>query len=262
MKTRKLLVVHALLTIMLLCNTAIAGQSGDYTYIILTNPVTLQQEATITGYTGAGGAISIPSTVDTFPVVKVGDSSFTNNKTITSVTIEPPNIKTIGGAFVGCTNLTTVNLSDNVTSIKASAFYGCTSLSSINLDSVGIGLNAFFRCTSLTNLTLMSTRANVSIATNAFAESGLITVSLSAGVTGIGYRAFSRCFNLTSITVAPDNVRFYSLDGVLYDRNNNSLLAYPAGKADTDFSIPNGITTLENSSFNGSRNLEGISDSV
>ena len=42
--------------------------SGDWTYSVSDN------QATITGYSGAGGAVDIPAVVNEISVVKVGDS--------------------------------------------------------------------------------------------------------------------------------------------------------------------------------------------
>ncbi|MDA7640733.1 hypothetical protein N8787_03765, partial [Opitutaceae bacterium] len=56
---------------------------GDWTYTVSGS------EATITGYSGAGGAVEIPAVVEGFSVVKVGDDSSIfgdGNTTVTSVT--------------------------------------------------------------------------------------------------------------------------------------------------------------------------------
>ena len=48
----------------------IARQDGDYRYTVTDG------NATITGYTGAGGEISIPATLGGYPTVAIGDSVF------------------------------------------------------------------------------------------------------------------------------------------------------------------------------------------
>jgi hypothetical protein len=48
--------------------TAVAAQDGDYTYTTSGSPAV----ATITGYSGTGGAITIPSTLGGYTVVAIG----------------------------------------------------------------------------------------------------------------------------------------------------------------------------------------------
>ena len=50
---------------------------------------------TITGYTGPGGAVTIPSTITGLPVTTIGTSAFFNNFALTSVTI-PNSVTSIG----------------------------------------------------------------------------------------------------------------------------------------------------------------------
>ena len=50
---------------------------------------------TITGYTGSGGAVTIPSTINGLPVTSIGDYAFYNCTSLTSVTI-PNSVTSIG----------------------------------------------------------------------------------------------------------------------------------------------------------------------
>ena len=76
--------------------TVVAEQDGDYTYSTSGSPLV----ATITGYTGAGGAITIPSTLGGYPVVAIGDYAFLLVDNLTSVTIGSGVISKIGRAHV------------------------------------------------------------------------------------------------------------------------------------------------------------------
>ena len=81
--------------------------------------------ATITGYTGAGGAVTIPSTVDGLPVTAIGYQAFECCHGLTSITL-PNSITAIDAyAFVNCIGLTSITLGNNITIIGARAFYGC-----------------------------------------------------------------------------------------------------------------------------------------
>ena len=74
-------------------------QAEEYNYT--TNNGTI----TITKYTGSGGDVTIPSTINGLPVTSIGF-----------------------GAFQGCSSLTSVTLGNSVTSIGINAFHNCTSL--------------------------------------------------------------------------------------------------------------------------------------
>ncbi|MGO9246189.1 MAG: leucine-rich repeat protein [Verrucomicrobiia bacterium] len=59
----------------------------------------------ITGYTGSGGAVTVPSTINGRTVTSIGDDAFTNDIDVTSV-ILPNGVTSIGlGAFSNCTSL-------------------------------------------------------------------------------------------------------------------------------------------------------------
>lgn len=87
---------------------------GDYTAQFIpvkdeNDPDPPPKTVTITKYTGTESTVILPSTINSWPVTKIGEDAFQDNTTITSVTI-PANVTEIGSnAFAGCTNLTSVN---------------------------------------------------------------------------------------------------------------------------------------------------------
>ena len=86
---------------------------------------------TLTGYIGDGGVIAIPSDVNGYRVVAIGEGVFAENANITSVSI-PDGIRRIDGrAFYNCTNLTTVSLPSTLETIGGYAFAMCTGLGEI-----------------------------------------------------------------------------------------------------------------------------------
>jgi hypothetical protein len=102
-------------------------QAGDWTYTVSNN------QATITGYTGAGGAVTIPSEVNGNSVTSIGDGAFYSNANITGITI-PTSVITIGSsAFRSCMTLTSVSVPNSVTSIGNSAFWDSTALTHVTL---------------------------------------------------------------------------------------------------------------------------------
>ena len=136
-----------------------AEQEGDYTYTV-SNGV-----ATITGYTGAGGAITIPSTLGGYPTEYIGDYAFYFCSSLTSVVI-PDSVTTIGySAFCECHSLTSVVIPDSVTTIDNLVFSSCYSLTSVVIgNSVTTnGLYAFGGCQSLTSITFLGLVAPTSV---------------------------------------------------------------------------------------------------
>ena len=100
--------------LLLLAASAPAQAQFDYT----TNASTIN----ITKYTGPGGAVAIPATINNLPVASIGTNAFYNCTGLTSVTI-PGSVNSIGDyAFEVCNNLTTVTISNGVTSIGEGVF--------------------------------------------------------------------------------------------------------------------------------------------
>ena len=180
--------------------TVSAAQDGDYIYTTSGSPLV----ATITGYTGVGDAIAIPSTLGGYPTVAIGNNAFNSVKghLITSVTI-PSSVTSIGdSAFYSCTSLTSVTIPNNLTSIGDSAFYSCTSIDPVSIPNgvTTIGYAAFDYCTSLTSMIIPD--SVTSIGDSAFEScTSLTSVMIGSGVTSIGSSMFGSCSSLASVTI-------------------------------------------------------------
>ncbi len=162
-------------------------------------------------------------------------------------------------------NINQIIIEDGVTSIGDVAFSFCGITSIAIPDSVkSIGSCAFWGCDSLTNITIPDSVIN--IGEGAFREcDSLTSITIPDSVTSIGYGAFYSCGDLTSITVSASN-RSYSNDkyGVLFNKNKTELICYPIGNMRTSYSIPDSVTSIDDSAFNGCVNLTSITipDSV
>jgi hypothetical protein len=164
-------------------------QAQDYTYAFDS-----YGGIAITGYTGPGGNVTIPDTIDGYPVTSIGAHAF-QFLNVTSVTI-PNSVTTIGfAAFASCTSLTSVAIGYSVTSIEYGAFEHCTSLAAITVDtdnSVYSSVDGVLFNISQTTLILCPS-----------GKAGSYTIPNSA--TDIGSYAFQYCTSLTSVTI-PDSV--------------------------------------------------------
>lgn len=89
-------------------------------------------------------------------------------------------------------------------------------------------------------------------------SSALESVSLPKTITNLGEYAFENCQSLKEILVNDENENFKSTDGVLYTKNMQTLLIYPANRENTDFSIPETVRSFGDYAFDYSQNLENI----
>ena len=79
-------------------------------------------------------------------------------------------------------------------------------------------------------------------------------------VINIGYYAFSECNALSSIQVEAENPNYASDDiGCLYNKEKTTLIQYPIGRAETSFSIPDGVTRIGLFAFRECESLSTVS---
>ena len=102
-----------------------ASPQGDFVF----------SQGTITGYTGTGGAVEIPSTIGGVPVAVIGSGAFQNNSTITSLVI-PDNVTLIyDKAFQGMSSLESAKIDNGVTYVGDSAFQNNSKLATVSFGS-------------------------------------------------------------------------------------------------------------------------------
>ena len=193
-------------------------------------------EVTITGYTGSGGAVEIPSTIAGKPVTSIGEMAFTGGEDLKSIKI-PSSVTSIGDrAFFTCNKLESVTFGENsqLEFIGDSAFISCYSLASIEIpDSVTY------------------------IGDRAFSECQFTSIKIPGSVAYIGHNAFV-CPSLTNITVDANNAYYSSADGVLFNKDKTVLIQYPIEKTDNEYNVPDSVTSIVNCAFMFCHNLESV----
>ena len=195
--------------------------------------------------------VTIPATVNGYPVKSIAPKAFANNLNLKSVIIGD-NIETIGeSAFANCRRIRTITLGESVKNIEAKAFRGCHAATTIMVpDNAVIGEEAFMY---VKNIVYSGTNDNeswkaltvngyvegdfvyadsskkvltgyfgtaekveipncVEIGPFSFFESlGLKSVTIPSTVTRIGKSAFSNCRDLKTINI-PSSVSYIGLD--------------------------------------------------
>lgn len=63
--------------------------------------------------------------------------------------------------------------------------------------------------------------------------------------------------DLTTIIIHPDNPNYQSVDGVVFSKDQTTLVFYPSGKGG-EYVIPNTVTTIGDQAFSGNRKLSAV----
>jgi hypothetical protein len=267
---------------------------GDYAFYSCTRltSVTIGNSVTSIGDDAFHSCTSLTTAIIPNSVTSIGSWAFYGCTNLSDISISN-SVTSIGSAaFTRCTRLTSVTIPDSVTSIADGAFHECSSLMSISVNAgnsayssedgilynknktvlhiypggktgaftipnnvTSIRAYAFFGCTGLTNVTIPN--SVTSIGSYAFANTGLTSVAIPDSVTSISLNPFMDCSSLTSISVTAGNPAYSSVDGILYNKNQTTLHAYPVGKTGA-FIIPNSVTNIANYAFYGCTNLASV----
>lgn len=98
-----------------------------------------------------------------------------------------------------------------------------------------------------------------SIGNYAFSDcTSLEHINISKNITNIRLLPFNGCSSLTSIDVDKDNSKYSSVNGVLFDKEQTSLILYPTGNSRTEYTVPNGVINIEHHAFNHCNSLSSV----
>ena len=219
---------------------------------------TIPSSVTIIGRSAFSFCIAMVNMTLPVGLTTIGNSTFASCISLTSVTI-PSSVTNMGNSTFGnCTSLTSVEIPSSVTSIGQSVFNGCSGLTSVTIPSsvTTIGLQAFQYCSGLTSVSIPS--SVTTLKSKAFANCrGLTTIAIPASVATIETEVFRECSSLTSITVDGSNLYYSSLDGVLFDKTQSTLIACPAGRSNS-YVIPQSVTSIGSMAFVTCEKLLGV----
>ena len=87
----------------------------------------------------------------------------------------------------------------------------------------------------------------------------LTAVTLPNSVVDLDHNPFGCCPLLQTISVAPEHPSFYTLDGVLFRKKDDALVAYPQGKAASSYTVPQGTSAVGERAFDSCSYLTSVS---
>ena len=243
--------------------------------------ITIPSGVTYIGHSAFNRCRSLSSITIPNSVKYIGEHAFMFCTGLTSIDI-PEGVTCIEGeAFQYC-NFTNITLPSTLT-IANRALYMCGSTTNYTITlkegmtTIPTGLftysratnvvipstvktiedRAFNTCEKLTSITIPS--GVESIGKGAFSSCyALTSISIPASVNSIGSGVLKGCKALETITVDANNDYYTVENGVLYNKNMTSLLAYPAASANTSFVIPNNVKTIGEGAFQYCANLQNI----
>lgn len=149
---------------------------------------------------------------------------------------------------------TAIELPSTLKTIGAVAFqYRSTFNNSLELSEglTHIGDFAFDHCNKLTNTSLV-------IPSTVETIGGDLAVVKGEGETNTGYggHVFYDAFRSSTAFEITNGENFKAVDGVLMLADGKRLVAYPSGKTDTSYTIPEGVTQIDEMAFGYSKAAE------
>lgn len=226
-------------------------------------------------------------------IKSIGERVFENCEKLTSIII-PDTVTSIEErAFYCCSEMTSIFIPASVSSIGNNAFGNCSKLSEITVSNnnkyytskegvlfdknmsklicypEGKEVTSYTIPESVTSLepyALQGSRLNTitlpnnlkSIRKGALSYiNGISTIYIPESVTSIDTLAFFFS-NLEKIEVNENNKHYSSKDGVLFNKDLSTLICYPCSYPETEYTVPSGVSRIEEYSFYGVTNLQEI----
>ena len=155
----------------------------------------------------------------------------------------------MNSAFSDCTSITTVSIPESIEIIEKNAFHYC-----INLKSIDVNINNK-KYKSIDGV-LFTKDGKTLITYPASKEESSYIIPID--VEEIEFDAFLDCKNLKSIEIDKNNNKYKSIDGVLFTKDEKTLITYPVGKEEQTYNIPIGVEEIEIDAFSGCTSLTSI----
>lgn len=268
---------------------------GNFEYKVVDSERCLLDVCGLANVNNSESEITIPSRacfegVD-YKVVGIKSGAFKRNESLVSVTIEEGLKKIKRNAFKGCRRLERVNIPDSVSKLGQSAFEGCVSLKAFE---IGIGVTRLpykllGGCLSIRKMFIPKHVVGIDgffVGGNLLDEievdpdnefytsyDGCLftkdrtvlleipgkrkTIRLPKEMQGFNYYGGLSRSGIEDFEVDPENNKFCSVDGVIYDKRVKTLLACPDGRV-RPLIVPEGVKSVVVKAFSGCSKLEKV----
>lgn len=175
-----------------------------------------------------------------------------------SVTL-PDSLTTMGERmFICCSALKSIDIPDTVTSIGGSAFGMCSSLETVVIPTgvthIADGLLSY---SGITSIDIPDTVTSMGDGVFDTCEK-LKSVKIGCSLSEVGNFAFNLCTALETIDVSPNNPIYKSVDNVLFSKDGTEILLYPSLKEGAEYTVPDGVTKIDDCAFRVCPNLQKV----
>ena len=232
-----------------------ASSAGDNTTTDGFQYTTSGLTATITKYNGTAANVTVPEKIDNYTVTKIGSCAFSDNITLTSVSISDSVTEIERMAFSGCSALKSIKLPSKLKKLGY-AFISGTPITSLTIPATltSCGYNSNYgggplgNAESLTSLTIESGMETIPDHLAHFSNdsSHLLSISIPDSVTRISDSAFYKCQKLTSVSL-PDSLQYIGSCSFQYCISLEEI------------TIPKNVKTIYSSAFDGCSALSSLS---
>jgi hypothetical protein len=220
----------------------------------------------IVKYEGNSRYVSIPERINGLPVTGIGQGAFYNKKLL-SVNI-PRYVTFIGDQAFSMNELSSLILPTDIRAIGEEAFMSNRIQRLIIPNGIKeISINAFrdnrlteiiipnsvtnigawaFSDNRLTNITIPN--SVTTIGDVAFGDNPINIAFIPASVTLIEGNPFAYSRTIKEINVDSNNLKYKSIDGIVFTKDGATIIAFPSGKSNR-YTIPSTVNRIENSAF-------------
>lgn len=146
-----------------------------------------------------------------------------------------------------------VTLGEGITGIGTHSLRGLYRLTEIEIPAniKYINMGALENCDNLESVVLHEGLER--IGHKAFAETAISDITIPASVYELYNGALARMENVTAYKVAAGSEYFKTINGVVYTTDGTGLVAYPTGRENSSYTVPDGVVYIWRHAFDGAK---------
>ena len=200
-----------------------------------------------------------------FEDLTIGEYAFANSKALTTLVINGGSSMDDGALIIGAyafannAKLATPTIAENanLTTIGAYAFSGCSAISEVVIQKTTstIGDKAYAQCSDIGSVTFAE-GANAKFGSFVFEGCQKLTsINLPSTISVFDGSVFAGCNNIAAINVAAGNPALSSVDGILYDGAQTTVLYCPRVKVVDMTTLPATVTKIGTAAFQSNASI-------